>query len=556
MQKRIYTGFLVVTLLCVLLLAISFSQLFLSAARTQEMDFIRNKAYLMAELFNQDIDYMPIGAIRVTVIAPDGLVIMDSHALADLMDSRADRTEVIAALENGSGEAIRYSGVLDGATFYYAIRLENGNVLRLSRTLNSLGAVFTTILPALIVGMILVLIFAYVITRILMRKIFSPLATINLDDVHDIHIGHQSDDFYEELFPFLNKISHQKQEIKRQMAALKSRNATIDAIITNMQEGLILIDSNSLILTVNNSALKIFGIQHEEDIIHKNVQHIYRDDAFSLAVEQCLKGHHMDFTLLRNDNIYDIYLNPVYSGGSHRGAILLFVDKTEQHKAENLRREFSANVSHELKTPLTTISALSEMMVNGMAKTEDFVDFARKISVQTHRLIRIIEDIIRLSQFDENKFERHLAAFDLYALAESVISALQGQAAEKNIALKLVGEPLQITANIQLIDELLYNLIENSIKYNKDGGSVTVDLTPEDDWCKITVSDTGIGIPPEHQSRIFERFYRVDSSRSKRTGGTGLGLSIVKHITEHHNGKIAIDSTEGVGTSIMCYIKM
>ncbi|MCL2397386.1 MAG: PAS domain-containing protein, partial [Defluviitaleaceae bacterium] len=374
MQKRIYVNFLVLTLLCVLLLAASFSLLFFNAAQSQEMAAIRSKAYLMAEMLNQGIDNPPVETARITIIASDGLVLMDSHAAAELMGSRADRIEFKEALQDGSGESIRNSGILDGATFYYAIRLQDGNVLRLSRTLNSLGEVFTAIVPALVAVTAVVLVFAHIIARTLTRKIIKPLGAINLESSGNI----QNEDFYEELLPYLGKISNQKQEIERQLTMLKNRADTIGAITANMQEGLILLDQNGLILAANNSVLKIFNINKESDIIQKNVSHICRDIEFCQAVAKCLKGAHLEMTLLRKGSIYNIHLNPVYNDDICRGAIIFFIDKTQQHKAENLRREFSANVSHELKTPLTTISALSEMMANGMAKPEDFVGFAAK----------------------------------------------------------------------------------------------------------------------------------------------------------------------------------
>ena len=550
MQKRIYMNFLALTLFCVLLLAVSFSLLFFNATRSQEISTIRNKAYLMAELPSHGIENI-LPEVRITVIAPNGTVLMDSHAEAELMGSRADREEVIEALQSGSGEAVRHSGILDGATFYYAIRLQNGNILRLSRTLNSLGEVFMTTLPALVAIALIILLLAYFIARRLTRWIVRPLSEVDLESAN-----HDNDDFYEELSPYISKISSQKHEIECQLMAIKNRADTIEAITDNMQEGLILLDQNGLILATNNSVLNIFNLSKESDIIQKNALHVYRDVEFSQAVAKCLKGAHLEMALLRNDKIYNIHLNPVYSDGICQGAIIFFVDKTDQQRVENLRREFSANVSHELKTPLTTISALSEMMANGIAKPEDFVGFAAKISNQTQRLINIIEDIIRLSEFDESKVEREFDAFDVCELAESVMSALQDKAREKNVTLKLLGCPLQLTANSRLIDELLHNLIDNGIKYNKEGGIVTVSLLSENGWCKITVTDTGIGIPKEHQARIFERFYRVDNSRSKRTGGTGLGLSIVKHIAEHHNGKVALESIEGEGTTIVCYIKV
>jgi len=400
MQKRIYLNFLSLILVLIIILAVFFSYIFLTAARNQEIYAIRDKTYITANLLNNgSFENYPIDNLgsRITLISPDGLVLMDSHVHTELLENRGDRTEFIQAKLTGSGEAVRHSTVFESETYYYAVRLKNGNVLRISRTINSLNEVFMVILPALIVIIVVMLMLAHFIVKGLARQI------------------------------------------------------------------------------------------------------------------------------------------------------------TEQHNAEAQRREFSANVSHELKTPLTTIAALSEMMVSGMAKPEDFTDFAARISAQTKRLINIINDIIRLSEFDENKTEREYTTFDMYELAKSVIDDLQEKFLEKNLDIVLKGQHLQMTANYRLIDELMHNLIENAIKYNQDGGKVIVDFFNESGNNKIIVSDTGIGISPEHQERIFERFYRVDNSRSKKTGGTGLGLSIVKHIVAHHKGRIELNSVEGEGTVVVCF---
>ena len=402
MQKRIFFPILGGILLATLLLAVAFSYLFFNAARNQEIAAIEDKTYLIAEILNQGSSAIlddlnaPFDGSRITIIAADGTVLLDSHAPSHALGGRYDRLEFQDALAHGSGEDIRMSTVFESETYYYALRLNDGTVLRISRPLSSLGGAFATILPALLVVTALAFIFTYIITQ----------------------------------------------------------------------------------------------------------------------------------------------------------------KRTEVQKAETQRREFSANVSHELKTPLTTISALSEMMANGMAKQEDFINFAGKISAQSKRLIAIIEDIIRLSEFDEKKVRREYIRFDAYALAESVIEDLQARAEEKNVHLILRGNAVQLLANQRLIEELFSNLIENGIKYNKSGGQVTFTVDKENDMCKITVSDTGIGIPKEHHKHVFERFYRVDNSRARNTGGTGLGLSIVKHIVEHHKGNISMDSVEGVGTTITCYFPM
>ena len=560
MQKRIFLNFAGLILICVLLLALSFGLLFFRATQTHEMASIRDQAHLVAQLLNREnIEYterLDGGDTRMTIISPEGWVLSDSYAAADLTVNRSSRTEFIQAIAYGSGEAIRGSETLGAETFYYAIRLENGNVLRLSRTLQSLGAVFTSILPALFAITIVVLALAHFIAHRLTRRIIKPLTEVDFEHADTIAGSALSEVLYEELWPYIKKIDHQKQEIADQIMVLRNRAETIEAIIANMHEGLVILDEKGSVVAANKSVLDIFEISKERDMIHKNIQHMYRSPEFLQSVKQCLEGAHMEINLSRNDRVYHVFLNPVMNDENRRGAIIFFLDTTEQFKAETQRREFTANVSHELKTPLTTISALSEMMATGMAKANDISAFADKISNHTKRLMDIIDSIIRLSEFDENKVEKDFVNFDVYELAKSVIAALQEKAAERSITMELTGQPLTVKANRRLLDELMYNLIDNGIKYNKDGGHVTLNLHEENGWCKISVTDTGIGISKEHQSRVFERFYRADSSRSKKTGGTGLGLSIVKHITEHHNGKLVLDSTEGVGTTIVCCIPM
>ena len=445
MQKRIYLNFIGLIFLSVLLLAISFGVLFFQAVRNQEIAAIQSKTNLIADLLNQGShsvqgDFVIDSDSRITIIAPDGHVLIDSHTDAEVLDLRYDRTEFQEALLYGKGESVRYSTVFDSETYYYAIRLQDGNVLRISRTLNSLGVVFISILPALFAITILVFMLAHILARRLTRNIIKPLGEIDFEQLDDT----ASNDFYEELLPYIKKINRQKQEITQQI--------------------------------------------------------------------------------------------------------------TKQQKAETQRREFSANVSHELKTPLTTISALSEMMANGMAKPEDITGFAEKISGQSKRLIAIIDDIIRLSEFDEHKVEREYVSFDVFELAKSVIDALEEKAREKKISITLTGGAVQLIANPRLVDELLFNLVENGIKYNKEGGQLIVEVLSEAGFCKLSVADTGIGISEEQQKRVFERFYRADSSRTRKTGGTGLGLSIVKHIVEHHNGKLTMESAEGEGTTIVCWL--
>ena len=524
------------------MLSVSFGLLFFRAAQRHEMAAIRDKAHLTAELLNQGAQGATVingGDTRITIISATGATLSDSHAGADLSVIRSDRAEFIQAVNYGSGEAIRASATFGADTFYYAIKLDNGNVLRLSRTLYSLGEVFTSSLPMLAVAAIAILILAYFIAGRLTRLIIKPLTQVDFENSVADEI------LYEEIFPYVKKIEHQKNEIADQLAALRNRAETIDAIIANMREGIIMLDEKGLVLAVNKSVSDIFG--RTQDAVGQSAGHIYRDPEFMQAVKQCLDGAFSEINFSRNGKFYNAFLSPANSG-----AIIFILDTTEQHKADRQRKEFTANVSHELKTPLTTISALSEMMANGMAKAEDFSGFSQKISDHTKRLMNIIDDIIRLSEFDESKVEKNFTDFDIYELAETVITSFRDNA--KFVSVELTGQRLQINANAHLLDELIFNLLDNGIKYNKNGGTVTIDIREENGKCRISVADTGIGIAAEHQGRVFERFYRVDASRSKKTGGTGLGLSIVKHIAEHHGGTVILESEAGVGTTIVCYV--
>ena len=550
MKKRIYSSFLGLILLCVLLLSALICLIFYSASKNQEIASIKDRARLVSDLLNssghdQYIDYISKdeSSARMTIITPDGTVLLDSKTDASTLGNHGGREEFIKAVQAGNGEATRYSSTLGRETYYYAVRLSDGNVLRISKPMNSVIEIFTTILPPVVIVTGIILLLAGFVVRRLTNGIVSPINAIDFE----------SDNLsvYDELLPYVKKIDSQKNEIARQIAALKDRADTIEAITGNMREGLILIDKSGTTLMANKSAAEIFN---ESEMAGKNILHICRETGFQQEIKQCLSGHRSEMPFERGNHVYNVYFSPVHSDSETNGAVILFFDVTERHNAEKQRREFSANVSHELKTPLTTISALSEMIENGMAKDDDVKGFASRISEQSKRLLNIIEDIIRLSEFDEGSIHKDQSAFDIYELAGSIIAGLKNEADEKHVAVQLIGEHLEVTANKRMIDELLYNLIDNGIKYNKDGGQLTISLSGDGDYCKIAVSDTGIGIPKEHQERVFERFYRVDKSRSKRTGGTGLGLSIVKHIVEHHDGRIELKSADGVGTTVKCYI--
>lgn len=484
-------------------------------------------------------------SLRVSLIRDDGAVIFDNLADTATLDNHQNRPEVIAARQSGTGESERFSDTFGEKSYYYATKTADGNIVRFALTVDSINALILRYVPVFILCLLLVLLFSFFTAKRLTRRVVEPINTMNLDRAEI--------ETYDELSPFVARIEAQKKEIFAQIQALKDRADVIAAITQNMKEGLILTDDDGVILSANRSALDIFDT---EDAAGKTLLHICRNLELLQKNQQCLAGESAALLLERNQKMYSVFLNPVHTGNTVTGALLLFLDVTLTYDAERHRQEFSANVSHELKTPLTMISALAEMIENGMAQPEDIPGFAVKISAQSKRLLHIIDNIIRLSAFDEGRAFAEYSSFDLGELAESVIDSLQDSADEKQVRLTVTGEHFSVNANERMFDELLYNLVDNGIKYNQTGGSVIVTLSRKDDSYKITVADTGIGIPPEHIHRVCERFYRVDKSRSQKTGGTGLGLSIVKHIVEYHHGQLETESVLNQGTTISCFFRL
>jgi len=559
-------SFLGALLLCVLLLTTSFTLIMFNINRDQEKAAARDRAVILADFLNLGIagavsDNIVLGnyarhdanSARITIIDFDGKVLLDSKGDAALMDNHSDREEFIAAIQSGSGDAIRHSETLALYTYYCAILLDDGRVLRVAMDMSNIDGVIYAIIPAIIGVTLLILVVGIASAHRLTVNIIRPIEHIDLSSEAIVP--------YDELVPYQRKIDRQKQEISEKIFALQERADTIEIITGAMREGLVLIDKDGIVLMANESAKNIFmSDTFGRDLMaQRNITHICRDIEFRRAVKQCLSGENTEIELMLGGRIYSVFFNPAMTSGFLRGenhidgGIILIFDMTERYVSEKHRREFTANVSHELKTPLTAIIALGEMIENDIAKREDVKEFASKISEHANRLMSIINDIIKLSEFDEKKADTITEDFDLFALAENVADTLSENS--KGVGIKITGERFNITANRRMIDELLYNLIDNGIKYNNDGGSVNLSLSGDGKSAKITVSDTGIGIPKEHLHRVFERFYRVDNSRSKKTGGTGLGLSIVKHIAEHHGGGVSVQSGDGEGTTVEVTIK-
>ena len=477
---------------------------------------------------------------RLTLVAADGTVLYDTEAESAAMDNHKDREEIREAFNSGIGESERYSDTLTLKMIYRAERLADGSVLRISATQDSVVALLIDVLFPMIVIIILALILSAFLARWLSKSIVKPLNTLDLENPAD-------NDVYEELSPMLTKINKQHKQISKQMRELKKRADELEQIMTSMNEGLVLLDKSGGVISMNLGAKKLFGT--DESSIGQDFLTVDRSLKMSRAVENALSGKHSEFREQRGGSEYQFGISSIESGGKTIGAVIICFDVSETAFAERNRQEFTANVSHELKTPLQSIIGSAELLENGLVKPEDTQRFIGNIRREATRLVSLINDIIRLSQLDEN-MESAKEETDLYALANEVKDVLTVSANKKNIEINVSGESCAINGVRRYLYEIIYNLCDNVIRYNNEGGKVNIDVHKDKNSVILTVEDNGIGIPFEHQSRIFERFYRVDKSHSKETGGTGLGLSIVKHAVAYHGGTLRLDSTLGKGTTV------
>ena len=477
---------------------------------------------------------------RITWVAADGRVLFDSDASADEMDNHADRSEIAEALETGSGESERYSATMTEKTLYMARRLADGSVLRVSSAfytiltvaLGSMQAFFAILLAAIAVSVLL--------ARRLSRRIITPLNTLDLQHPLD-------NDAYEELSPLLKRIDQQNRRIEAQVAELKRRQDEFSAVTRSMNEGLVLLNAENHVLSLNPAAMRLFNA--DEDCVGRDFVTVSRDVPVTNAVRDALSTGRGAAQLERGERIYQIECSRIESDGAILGVALVAFDTTERAQAEQMKREFTANVSHELKTPLQSIMGSAELLENGLVKSEDQPRFIERIRSEAARLMALIEDIIRLSELDEGAAVP-MEAVDLLSIAKDAADTLQESANKKNVTLALEGESVRVQGVPRLIYEIAYNLCDNAIRYNREGGHVRVRVQPENGYALLEVADDGIGIPEEHQRRVFERFYRVDKSHSRASGGTGLGLSIVKHAAAVHRAEIELKSEVGKGTTI------
>ena len=478
---------------------------------------------------------------RVTWIAANGTVLYDSAAPAQLLESHAGREEIDQALQTGEAQTSRYSKTLLQRTFYYAKLLEGGTVLRVSCTQNSLPAMILMLLTPFLWVATLVLILCGVLSYRLARQITKPLNAINPDNPAPLPS-------YPELTPLFDKLREQNLTIGKQMNELQLRQREFTAITENMREGFLLVDCKMHVLSSNHSALEVLGGRElKPGCLLYDAE--CSQEIFD-AVDTALSGSHAELLLTIDETSWQVLANPVVASGQVAGAVVLFMDVTEREQRELLRREFSANVSHELKTPLTSISGFAELMKEGLVPPEKIPEFSGDIYKESLRLIGLVNDIIQLSRLDENSTQFQRAPVDLYDLCAQSIEQLSPVAARQSVTLALTGEHAEIMGVEQLLKEMIYNLLDNAIKYNVPGGSVTASVRKSAGRTILSVADTGIGIPYAHQPRVFERFYRVDKSHSKEVGGTGLGLSIVRHAAQYHGARLELKSQPGKGTTI------
>ena len=482
---------------------------------------------------------------RITLIKEDGDVVYDSSQDAKFLPTHKDRPEVIKAQKNGFAKIERYSNTLSKDLYYVSLRLEDGKVLRVSREMDNLLGAFRKVFPIDILMSLLVFAIATVVSRRLTKKTFEPLNNLN-EDLLTIDT-----DMFPEISPFINKINKQNKTIKDNYREISRERDTIETILKNMKESLIIIDENKNLLSVNNSARELFN--SKRDLIGENILNLIRDEDLLKLIDDALMGSSVESITNIGDREFKFYVNPVFEDKKVRGVVILFIDETEEIRALRLREEFSSNVSHELKTPLTSICGFSELLVNGMVDDDNKEEFYKLIYDDSKRLLNLIEDIMKISGLEsEEVFSRE--EIKLNELIRDILRAQRNLIDEKNIAVSLEGHGL-VYENKTMMWELFANIINNGLKYNKDGGKLDIKISEDEKNYEVLIVDTGIGIPSKDLARIFERFYRVDKSRSRKIGGTGLGLSIVKHVLQSIDGKLEISSKLGMGTSFKVILR-
>ena len=553
MKKRFFRYLLGISLLTLFLSTIASMFIYYSVYAKRSNEDLRNIVITMGETLNKvedDENYLESLAkkrmdFRITLIQEDGEVLYDSKKDVRFLPSHKDRPEVIKAKKLGYAQVERYSNTLSKDLYYVSLRLDDGNMIRISREMDNLIGAFTKVLPFDILMSLLVFLIATVVSKKLTKKTFDPLNNLE-EDLLNVDTNKLP-----EISPFINKIKKQNMTIEESYKEIARERDTINTILKNMKESLVIVDENKNLLTVNDSAREIFN--SKRDILGENIINLIRDENILNMADEALKGKSCEAITSIGDREYKCYVNPVFEDKKVRGLLILFIDETEEIKATRLREEFSSNVSHELKTPLTSISGFSELLLNDLVEDKDKEGFYKLIYDDSKRLLSLVEDIMKISGLEHaGDFDKE--DIDLKELIAEILKGYKSLIEEKNIYVNLEGSG-SVFENRTMIWELFSNLINNGIKYNKDSGRLDIKISEDANTCKIIIKDTGIGIPQEDLARIFERFYRVDKSRSRKVGGTGLGLSIVKHVIQNIGGKIKISSELGEGTSFEILLK-
>lgn len=550
MNKKIFrSSLLTVCLVLAATIALIMGLLFHFFEKQIQKELANEAGFLAHALENEGAGYFDsfdnknnrlAGNNRITWIDENGTVLFDSRADVSELDNHADRDEIKTAMKEGEGMSTRYSKTLTEKTVNYAIRLSDGSILRVSTEQYTVVTILMGMLQPILFIMFVALILTLVLSARVSKAIIEPINKLDLEIP-------ENNDTYEELTPLLRKIADQKETIGEQLADARKKQKEFNLITENMSEGFLVIDADANLLTYNSAALNLLEITPPAD---RSVLLFCRAKEFRGVISDVLSGIKAENTMVREERSYSLIANPVYEKESVIGAVVVILDITEREKRDMLRREFTANVSHELKTPLTSISGFAELMKAGDVLENDVTDFSKSIYDEAQRLITLVNDIIKISELDGQSIPYEKETVDLYELSKEVIGRLEKEADKKNITFHLIGGRAEIIGVHKILEEMLYNLCDNAIKYNKENGTVDVLVNQTGDGVNVIVRDTGIGIPISHQDRVFERFYRVDKSHSKKVGGTGLGLAIVKHGALYHHAKLSLESTVDVGTVV------
>ena len=553
MKQTILQNMIILTVIAVLASAVFTTAAVYTVFNNKLREELENSADFVTDLLEAGYDLEELlrsdavanSATRITLIAEDGEVLFDNHADIREMENHLHREEVQEALEEGSSQTVRRSRTIGTRTLYYAVRLNSGQILRFAVTTESIVYTLYRLLTLIGIMLVAVITAAFLLGEKMAEGIIYPLNNLDLDNP-------LNNEVYGEITPLLTRIHRQNLAIEQQIQQLQAQQDDFIALTNNMAEGLIVVDKTGRIVTVNISALNLFGESNNSDtnFIGKNLLVLSRDIHLNQAVEEALKGEKAEDVITVNEKSYQVFADPIFEGSAVRGALVLLIDISSKYAVEQMRKEFAGNVSHELKTPLTAISSYAELIRDGIARPEDIPEFAAHIYAETQRMIALVDDILKLSRLDEKVDLGPTQSINLLALAGQAEQALRPLADNRQVEVKVSGRPLTVAGNEAILFEMVYNLIDNAIKYSNTGGHVDVKVLEQDGAVLLQVADQGIGIPKQHQGRVFERFYRVDKSHSKKTGGTGLGLSIVKHAALYHNAEVSLESEENKGTTV------